>query len=125
MSLLEKVLELLSNLDRKISSSESYDKSVLLDLVKALTIVTTELSELKDSYEELEQYINSIDEDLGEIEAMITNEEEYEEDSFSEDEFIQEECSNCKETIYIDKEIYSDKNSFQCPNCHNLIRFQK
>lgn len=122
---MEKVLEILSNIENKVNTSESSDKTIVLELVNALKIVSCELSELKDSYLELEQYINSIDEDLGEIEAMVTSDEEYEEDSFSEDEFVQEKCSKCLETIYIDKEIYIDKSSFQCPNCHNLIKFKK
>lgn len=122
---MEKVLEILSNIENKVNSSEGCDKTVVLELVNALKLVSSELSELKDSYLELEQYINSIDEDLGEIEAMVTTDEEYEEDSFSEDEFIQEKCGKCEETIYIDKEIYIDKSSFECPNCHNLIKFQK
>lgn len=122
---MEKVFEILSNIENKIKISESNDKTIITELVNALKIVSGELSDLKDSYLELEQYINSIDEDLGEIEAMVTSEEEYEEDSFSEDEFVQVECSKCMETIYIDKEIYIDKSSFQCPNCHNLIEFKK
>lgn len=125
MILLEKVLNLLANIEKKVDSSQSEDKTTILELINVLKIVSNELSELKNSYEELDQYINSIDEDLGAIEAMVTNEEEFEEDSFSEDEFIQQQCSNCKEVIYIDKEIYGDRDNFDCPNCHNLIRFQK
>lgn len=120
---MENISELLSNIEKKVNSSEGYEKTIILDLLKTIKVVTSELSSLKDSYEELEQYINSIDEDLGEIEAMVNGDEEYEEDSFSEEEFKQEKCLSCCETIYIDKEIYKDRDSFECPNCHNLIKF--
>ena len=80
--------------------------------------------ELEEEQTDLVEYVESIDEDLADMEDDIY---EYEEDEDEDDEeeglsFIEMECPNCSDLVEIDEDLlYDDEVDIVCPNCQAII----
>lgn len=110
---------------------------VLFEMSSILKQVADELEGLKFEQEDLEEYVDAIDEDLSEVEDELYCEDDYDEyddcddcdddcdcdcdcdDDF--DDYLEVKCPNCNETVYIDKAVFEDEDNIDCPNCHKLI----
>lgn len=94
------------------------------------------LSEIARAVDETEEYLENLDEDLGELEEDFygdnchCNVEDLDEDNYyyedfdedyEDDDFLEIKCSNCNEIVYIDKSLLSDEGKVECPNCRASI----
>lgn len=120
---MKNINEILFSIEKSIKNEALDEKLVILNLIEAIKILSNEVDSLKKSHREMEDFISTLDEDLGELEAVIGFDEEIEYEEFSQDEFVEKNCANCNESIYLDKEILSSMDSFQCPNCGVPIKF--
>lgn len=90
--------------------------NTITDLVKA----NTEMCELLDT----------IDQDLGDVESILFDEEDEEDDDidFDDDdddidgEIYEAQCPTCGETVYIDEEML-DEGETVCPGCGEKLEF--
>lgn len=90
--------------------------NTITDLVKA----NTEMCELLDT----------IDQDLGDVESILFDEEDEEDDDidFGDDdddidgEIYEAQCPTCGETVYIDEEML-DEGETVCPGCGEKLEF--
>lgn len=96
---------------------------------KAIKAIVDVLEDMADSIEELDQseadldeYVEAIDQDLADVEEEVYGEEDEDEDE--DDGFVEVECPNCHETVYLDKELFDDDEEVICPNCHKPIEFE-
>lgn len=93
--------------------------NAMLDLIGELTQAVSRLEETTDS---LHDYIEEIDEDLGEVEEFImdefSDEDEFEDDEDDEDDedYYEITCPSCGETICFDESV--DPSELVCPACH-------
>ena len=92
--------------------------NAMLDLIGDLTQAIAKLEETTDS---LHDYIEEIDEDLGEVEEFIMDEfsedEDDEEDDDEDDEdYYEITCPSCGEVICFDETV--DPSALVCPACH-------
>lgn len=116
------------NINDKISTLENLENKscevkLFIDIIKDLQ---DEIENLSNENHLLREYIDTIEEDLREVESLLSVEDdELEIDNFDEEEFVQINCNSCKESLYIDKEIYESEENFDCPSCGNLITFVK
>lgn len=112
---------------------------ILYEMSSILKQAADELEGLKFEHEDLEEYVDAIDEDLSEVEDELYCEDDYDEyddddddddnddcdcdcdcdDDF--DDYLEVKCPNCNETVYIDKTVFEDEKNIDCPNCHKLI----
>src|SRR5690606_38916815 len=82
------------------------------------------LDELEAGQEEVEEYLEAIDADLGELEEEIyghdhdrdddDDEDDDDEDDDEETNFVEMECPKCKETVYFEEDL-------ACPECGATI----
>ncbi len=115
---------------------------------KVLSCMADILSDMALTVEDLEQetvrlgdYVEELDEDLGEVEEyLFTTDEDVEDDEDEEeedaDDFLDDdedeeedediyalECPSCGETIYLDESLL-DETDILCPACHEPISFE-
>lgn len=118
------LIEKMNKIENYIKESSTSSKEITLELIGIMKSMAYEIDTLKKSNEELENYINSIDEDLGTMEALFLEEiEDTDYEEICDDDFKEVDCDLCKETIYVDKEIYNSRKDFKCPNCGSIIEF--
>ena len=104
------------------------------------------ISDLETTMEDTQEYVESIDEDLGELEEDFYDDNceyddiddddydfddeydyEYDDDEFdfNDEDFIEVDCPNCHETVYIDEDFVDDKGKTECPNCKATIELDQ
>lgn len=111
------LIEKINKIESHIKESSASSEEITLELIGIIKDMASEIDTLKKSNEELENYINSIDEDLGTMEALFLEEvEDTDYEEICDDDFMEINCDSCKETIYVDKEIYNNRKEFKCPN---------
>lgn len=96
--------------------------NAMLDLIGDLTQAISKLEETTNS---LHDYIEEIDEDLGEVEEFIMDEfsedddlddEEDDEDENEDEDYYEITCPSCGEVICFDETV--DPSDLVCPACH-------
>ncbi|NLW74615.1 MAG: hypothetical protein GX057_06995 [Clostridiales bacterium] len=118
MTLNEKAIYLkglAEGLDYDKTTPEGKLIAALIDLVGDMAKA---LSEIEDDIDYLNDYIEELDEDLGNVERYFygpADENEDDEDEGCDDECYEIECPNCGETICFDSE--DDPDDLTCPSC--------
>lgn len=105
---------------------------VLGEMMDLLDEIVRTVDKLQTYHEDLEEYVNTIDEDLTELEADFYD--EYDETAMDDEptddeidldtiEYLEMECPNCKETVYVDQNVFDDDDVVEvlCPDCHEVI----
>lgn len=107
---------------------KSREGKLLLHIIDALEDFADAISDLSEDQEELNEYVDFIDEDLADVEEEVFGEfdDEFEDefdDEFEDDDidYVEVECPYCNEVVYLDSEIVSDDGKVECPNCQRLI----
>ncbi|KYO65828.1 CD1247 N-terminal domain-containing protein [Thermovenabulum gondwanense] len=127
---------------------DSKEKRLLLEIINLLEAMAEEIDEVKAFSEATQEYVESLDEDLGRLEEDVYGDDDYEEDEdylyededeededldeddyddedyeeidLDESDLVELECPNCRETIYIDRSLL-ENDSTECPNCKTVI----
>ncbi|WP_300386043.1 CD1247 N-terminal domain-containing protein [Clostridium sp.] len=115
---MKEIKDKINNLTEKISQIENSNKKILKDIVEILKDITTvvETTNLRQDY--LEENMKYIDEDLSDIQEEIFEEVSIEDLIEMDDEFIEVKCSNCEQTLFLEKETIENKKIINCPFCH-------
>jgi len=97
-------------------SSQSAEGKLLLNVVNVLQDMADEIHCLHIGQEDLENYVETIDEDLTDLE-----EEVYEETG--EGEMVEVECPVCRETVAFEADVLDDDDMVEvtCPNCGGVV----
>lgn len=104
-------------------SEETKEGKIINKIVDVLESFADAIVELEEEQIELIDYVESIDEDLSDIEDDIYEEEdEDDEDDEEEYNYIEMECPNCNDFVEIDEELlYNEDIDIVCPNCQAVI----
>lgn len=100
-------------------SADSKEGKLLQGIIDVLDDFAEAVEGLKLGQENLEEYIESIDDDLYRLE-----EEHHDEDhDREEDEYIEVTCPECGEVVCFDAEIVDDDDIVEvtCPNCDAVV----
>ncbi len=93
-------------------SESSKEGKVLLQIIETLEDFTDAIVELDENQMELTDYVETIDEDLEDVEDELFDEEM---DS------IEVQCPECKEIIVIDDEDLFEDENIHCPECNEEV----
>ncbi|MDD3839206.1 MAG: hypothetical protein PHP06_01350 [Clostridia bacterium] len=91
---------------------------IIKHILVLLEDIVDELEDIKISQYELHEYMDYIDDDLGNLEEYIYDEEE---DLEEEPGYIEVECPNCDEIVYFDEDSLKADEELLCPNCHQPV----
>lgn len=105
---------LAQGLDIQDSSKEG---KVLSGIIEILGDMAGQLEDIEDAQSDLEEYVETIDEDLYELEDEFFGEE------IDEEEMVEVECPNCKEIVCFEADIVDDEDLIEvtCPNCDEVV----
>ena len=104
-------------------SKETKEGKIIHKIVETLESFADAVVELDEEQTDLAEYIESIDEDLADVEDDIYEDEEFDEEDEEEGlSFIEMECPNCSDLVEIDEDLlYDDEVDIVCPNCQAII----
>ncbi|MEG6615883.1 CD1247 N-terminal domain-containing protein [Peptococcaceae bacterium 1198_IL3148] len=101
---------------------------LLQGIIDVLTDFAEEIEELQIGQDQLEDYIETVDEDLYALEDEVYEEYDDEDEGFCDcgeecDEFVEVDCPNCGETVMFDSDILEDSDTIEviCPNCDDVV----
>src|SRR5690625_2903525 len=93
--------------------------SRVLDILQELA---HEVDVLKEEHGEIEEYLEAIDSDLGDVEDEVYGHDHDHEDGDEEVEFIEMECPECDETVYFESEFLDEAGiEISCPECGRVL----
>lgn len=143
--LMDRVSYLRGLMDGMKLDTETNEGTLLSKIVDVLENMACEISELADAQQELSDYVEDVDQDLGALEDLFADEED--EDDEDEEEFVEDEidecdgdcegcsgcddeevdydgdilvecmCPQCQGAFYVKEEELSDEAFHICPRC--------
>jgi len=95
-------------------TKESSEGKLLSGILDVLEDIALEVSTLETAHDELEDYVDAIDEDLASIEEDVISDGES---------YTEIECSSCGETVVVDDDVFEDDDveELTCPKCGETI----
>ena len=93
-------------------NESSKEGKVLLQIIETLEEFTDAIVELDENQMELTDYVETIDEDLEDVEDELFDDEI---DS------LEVQCPKCKEILIIDDEDLLDDENIHCPECEEEV----
>lgn len=126
MELMEKVAYLKGMVDMAEFDPASKETKVLRALIDAVDEIAQTVAELVEANSQMCEVIESLDEDLTEIENDLygEDEEDYDDDEDEDDEedIYEVTCPSCGEVFEVD-EAMLDEGEINCPACGELLEF--
>ncbi|MBC9784912.1 AraC family transcriptional regulator [Heliobacterium chlorum] len=106
--------------------ANSREGRLLTEMLSLMGDMTDSIGQLKEDQDRLEEIIDSMDDDLLQLEQDV-----YEDDcdcDIDEDEDLVEiECPSCQERVYFDADLLDDEDYLEvsCPNCDQVVFIQE
>lgn len=97
---------------------------VLIEMVDILNDMASEIECVKDSQDDIEEYMGALDEDLEDVENEIYGEDDEDEDDEDEG-YVDVKCPNCGEVVYVENDILEEEKKIECPNCGKSIELNE
>lgn len=99
-------------------SQDSKEGRLLKGIIEVLDEFAQTVGGLEEGQEQLEDYVESLDEDLYHLEDDF-----YEDDACKEGEYLEVDCPKCGETVCFDSDILEDDDIVEvtCPNCDEVV----
>lgn len=93
-------------------TSESPHGKIISGMLNVMNDMAEEIIIMQEDMEDVKEYIESIDDDLYDLEETILD-----------DEFLELKCSNCGETLYIERDILQEEEELEiiCPACNEVV----
>lgn len=128
MSLISEKVAYLRGLMEGMGLDENDNTTKLFDaVVDALDDIATELSDMEEAHEDLECYIEEVDEALGDVEEFVYGDEDCDCDCDCCDDnenSIEVTCPACGENIVIDVDAIDENGQVDCPACGETLEFE-
>ncbi|AKL95289.1 transcriptional regulator AraC family [Clostridium aceticum] len=100
----------------------SKDGKIILGIIDALDDFAEAIVMMNEDQEDLTEYVEALDEDLAEVEEELFEEDD-EDDEDEDIDFMEIECPNCDEEIYVDEDLFYDEDpEVVCPRCSEVIK---
>ena len=97
-------------------SSHSAEGKLLINIIDVLDDMAEEFNNIQMVQEDLETFVESLDEDLSDLE------EEVYEDAEGED-FVEMQCPSCRETVSFGSDVLEEEDDIEvsCPHCGETV----
>jgi DNA-directed RNA polymerase subunit delta len=109
-------------------NNNSKEGRILNGIINVLDDFAEVLEGMENAQLELEEYVESIDEDLNDLEEDVYDDDDDDDDDdelveLDEDDFIEVECPNCEETVCFESNLLNDDDYIEvtCPNCDEVV----
>jgi len=116
-------------------TASSNEGKLLVAIIDLLDDMCDSISDLESNHDDLNEYVESIDQDVHELEGFVygsddddddddfDDEDDDDDDDFDDEdtEFIEVECPNCHETVYFDEEVFGEDDDVICPSCNKTV----
>ncbi|MGF7185830.1 ribosomal protein S27E [Desulfitispora alkaliphila] len=105
-------------------SAGSKEGRIIKNIVDVMEDFSEQIMELQQRQDEIESYLESVDEDLYDLEEEIYEEDmdemEMEDDNFD---YVEAECPGCNELVCFEPEIADEEDTIEvtCPNCDDVV----
>lgn len=126
MSELSKKVEYLKGLaDGMNMSEDNQEQKLLLRILEVLEAVADEISDLQDGQDEINEYLENMDEDLAALEDVVFEDEDEEDGDGDKDEdedidgdsIVEYECPHCGYKTRFDITDFDFEEDYLCPEC--------
>ena len=109
---------LMEGLDFKADTPEKKILAAVIDLLDDVAIAVTEAEE---DIEYLNDYVEELDSDLGDVESDIyecddDDDEDFDDEDDDDDDYYEAVCPSCGEVIYLDDDLL-ECDDILCPKC--------
>lgn len=102
---------------------------LLLNVVDLLDDMAAVLEGVRSQHDDLERYMESIDEDLTILEDdyydidTTENDDDYDESDENGIDFVEVECPTCHEKVHFEENLLHDDEAIEitCPNCSGIV----
>lgn len=127
----EKVAYLKGLADGLGVNAETDQGKLMLAMLDTLQELAAHCDETEEALAELQEYVDEIDSDVGDLEEALLSEaedDEYDDDDEEDDEddedeegLIEYECPHCGTVIFFDEEAFDMEQEHLCPNCNRKV----
>ncbi|HZK34723.1 MAG TPA: hypothetical protein VFD33_05375, partial [Bacillota bacterium] len=102
---------------------DSNEGKLFVNIIDILDDMAESIVELETTQIELDEYVETIDEDLSHIEDEVYDIESFDFDDKDDLRYIEVECPHCLETVYFDDDMLDDDgdDDIICPSCTQVI----
>lgn len=126
----------MSNLSDRVSYLKGLAEGLKLDteknegklidkMLELLSDMAAEMDELRADHDDLSDFVESIDEDMADLEDAVYGEEEDGEDESEEDgengNLVEYTCPHCGEEMTFEVDSFDFDEDYLCPNCHQPL----
>ncbi len=123
MSISKKVAYIKGLADGLVLDENNKQDKLIKIIIEALDEMAAEISYLEDSYEDLCEQVDAVDEDLSNLEDEIYEEDETDSlDDMNDEEYYEIECPGCNEILCIDEDMLDEE--ITCPSCGMKIELE-
>lgn len=107
-----------------LENKDSAEAKIIKALVDLVDDMALEIADLQSDVEDLADYCEELDEDLGDVEEVLLDDEDYDEDEEWDDECDGDcdACDICGDCEYCDDEDYFE---IVCPSCGETVCFDE
>ena len=100
--------------------TESKEGRILTNVIEVLDDFATTIKEMEEAHDQLENYLESIDEDLFHLEEDVYKDTE---ENSEEDEYLEVDCPRCGEVVCFESDVLEDEDTIEvtCPNCDEVV----
>jgi len=129
MELKEKIAYLQGLAEGLSLDDTTKEGKMLIAMLDVLEEMAQAIEDLASDQDDLEQYIEAVDEDLGDLEDDFYGEDdcccddEEDDDDFEEGSFVEVECPKCHDIVRFEASILEDDDVIEvtCPNCDEVV----
>ncbi|OPY57523.1 MAG: hypothetical protein A4E55_01576 [Pelotomaculum sp. PtaU1.Bin035] len=103
-------------------NADSKEGKLFDGIIEILDQFADSMVDLEEGHDQIEDYLEKIDEDLYHLEDEIYGDDDVNHSGGTED-FIEVDCPGCGETVYFDSHIPDDDDIVEviCPNCDERV----
>lgn len=110
----------------ELAGNGAVTRDVLERMLDIFDALADEIEELEVGALEVEEYLEAIDADLGDLEDEVLG-SDFDDDDDDEDDdgdhFIEMQCPSCRATVYFEEDVLfdDDDEDIACPECGEVI----
>ncbi len=97
-------------------SESSAQGRIIHGILAILEDLSSEVNDVKNTLIDFQDYVQSIDDDLFDLQENLADDEEY-------GDYIDLTCSKCGEDLYFDADILDEEDKIEiiCPSCNEVV----